>query len=295
MCSAFLFDILSPMCEAWRRGSPLMMELKKYLRILKPDAFPNLLKWTTYPVNAAQKQLYEEFMDNIRSPQGEPLPKAMQHYSVEVISMLDRCTAVAYTGSMKIVPRQLGKIMWFGSAMHAGMLPVFNPDILDFARSVTSNGILEIRGDMWPRDATTGRPLQSTSRAQEIQYGATFKEVSHFHPQVTILATTTSCRCRGGMTILLKSIISHYSNLAASTSRCCREITILATSTSCCCHEITILATSTSCCCREITILATSTSCCCREITILATSTSRCCRQLAISIDYANHHFFFVP
>lgn len=155
-----------------------MTELKKYLRILQPNAFPNALKWTAYPVNSMQKQLYEQFMAKLTSGQGEQFPKGMMHYGVEIISMLDRCTAVGYTGSMKIVPRQLGKTMWFGNALHAGMLPVFNPDIIDFAPSGTSTHLVDIRGDMWPRDETTGRPLQSTSRAHEIQYGAAFKEVS---------------------------------------------------------------------------------------------------------------------
>jgi len=166
------------MCEAWRHGSPLMTELKKYLRILQPDAFPNVLKWTAYPVNSMQKQLYEQFMAKLASADDDKLSKAMLHYGVETMSMLDRCTAVGYTGSMKIVPRQLGKIMWFGSAMHAGMLPVFNPELLDFSPVGTSDHLVDIRGDLWPRDASTGRPLQSTSRAHEIQYGAAFKEVS---------------------------------------------------------------------------------------------------------------------
>jgi hypothetical protein len=156
-----------------------MAVLKKYLRILTPDAFPNVLKWTAYPVNMAQKQLYSQFMALPSTPAAvaDAAIHAGQHYHMELISMFDRCTAVAFTGSMKVIPRKLGMLMWFGSAVHAGLLPCFNPDVVNFEATQNSDELVIINAKHWPRDQSTGRPLQSSSRTHEVEYGVAFKEV----------------------------------------------------------------------------------------------------------------------
>lgn len=170
------------MCESWRRGSPLMGVLKKYMCILTPDAFPNLLKWTAYPVNTAQKELYARFMRQSKPGVGaDAAVHAGRYYHLELMSMFDRCTAVAFTGSMKVIPRELGTIMWFGSAVHGGLLPCFNPDVVDFEATQNSEELMIIEAKQWPRDAMTGRPLQSSARTHELEYGAGFKEVCDFH------------------------------------------------------------------------------------------------------------------
>ena len=122
---SLLLDIIRPLCKVWLGSSVEMHQLKKYLFLFMSEAYLHLLKWTTFPMNAAQELLYRQLVEKTKE-RGETLPKAIWHYWTEVLSMMEHSTAVGYTGSMKIVPRQLGSMMWFGYAVHAGLLPCFN-------------------------------------------------------------------------------------------------------------------------------------------------------------------------
>ena len=157
-----------------------MHELKKHLFLFTPEAYPHLLKWTTFPMNAAQELLYKQLAEKTKA-RGETLPKAVWHYWTEVLSMMERSTAVGYTGSMKIVPRQLGSTMWFGYAVHAGLLPCFNRRIVEFPSSAgedTGNDWLKVHASKWPMERSGQRPLTSSGRMQELEYGEGFLQVS---------------------------------------------------------------------------------------------------------------------
>lgn len=159
-----------------------MLELKKELVIFTPDAFPALLKWTTYPINAAQKLLYNRYLELFPTERyvaksENASRRALQHYYLEILSFCDRCTAVGYTGSAKVLLRQLGTIFWFGSAIQGGLLPCFNPKLLEFSCGEDSREVVKVATRLWPIDTQTKRPLQSSSRSHEIEFGSTFKEV----------------------------------------------------------------------------------------------------------------------
>ena len=168
-----LLDIMCPLCCVWENGSAEMHELKKYLILFIPDAYPNLLKWTTYPINATQKRLYKQLQAIWRSGRApQELPAALIYYWTELLSVMDRCTAVGYTGSMHIIPKQLGTTMWFGIAIHSSLLLCFSSHIVEFLMDDEREGDwLKVHTVKWPLDPTTRHPLQSSGQTHEIEYG----------------------------------------------------------------------------------------------------------------------------
>jgi hypothetical protein len=118
------------MHDSWQKSGSSIRRIKPFLFIFRHNVFPNLLKFTTYPVNVAQKSVYSRLQNLMASSEQKETPQATPYYWTELIALLDRCTAVAYTGSMKVVPKKLGTLFWFGLAIHAGFMPTFNSSII---------------------------------------------------------------------------------------------------------------------------------------------------------------------
>jgi hypothetical protein len=174
------------MHDSWQNSGPSIRRLKPFLFIFRPDVFPNILKYTTYPVNVAQKQLFNHLRTLPTPRHPSENPAAMRYYWTEEIALFDRCTAVAYTGSMKVVPKKLGTIFWFGLAVHAGLMPTFNPAILQVPDEDDDNvsAFLKVIPSQWPVDAKTSRPLQASTRTHQIEYKERFAEVRQFGLQL---------------------------------------------------------------------------------------------------------------
>jgi hypothetical protein len=176
--SSLLLDIIRPLCRMWQLTSPEMHELKKHLYLFADGVYPHLLKWTTYPINAAQRRLYDQLVTKAALPPSEGgLPMAIRHYWTEVLSVMDRCTGAGYTGSMKIILKNLGIALWFGPAIHGGGLPCFNPSVVEFPPGEEAGDWIRVHGAKWPFDHSSQRPLVSSSRTQTIEYGEDFVQV----------------------------------------------------------------------------------------------------------------------
>jgi len=165
------------MHDSWQNGGPSIRRIKPFLFIFRPNIFPNLLKYTTYPVNVAQKRAYQQLQKTMKSAQRAEIPAALPYYWTEIIALLDRCTAVAYTGSMKVVPKKLGTIFWFGLAVHAGLMPCFNSSVIQVPDEDDDNQRLKVIASQWPLDTKTSRPLQASTRTHQIEYKERFVEV----------------------------------------------------------------------------------------------------------------------
>ena len=176
-----LLNIMKPMHDSWQNSGLSIRCLKPFLFIFRPNVFPNALKYTTYPVNVAQKCIYSQLHKIMTSQRRGEIPQAMPYYWTEEIALLDRCTAVAYTGSMKVVPKQLGTMFWFGLAVHAGLMPSFNPLIIQVPDDNNNSQILKVIASQWPVNATTSQPLQVSSRTHQIEYKDRFLEVCFLH------------------------------------------------------------------------------------------------------------------
>jgi hypothetical protein len=180
--SGVLLQVFKPMHDSWQKSGPSIRRIKPFLFIFRHNVFPNLLKFTTYPVNVAQKSVYSRLKNFMASSEQKATPQATPYYWTELIALFDRCTAVAYTGSMKVVPKKLGTLFWFGLAVHAGFMPTFNssiiqvPDDNDNNQSSETDG-MKVLASGWPVDAKTYRPLQASSRTHEIEYKERFLEV----------------------------------------------------------------------------------------------------------------------
>ena len=183
--SGVLLDIFKPMHDSWQKSGPSIRRIKPFLFIFRHTVFPNLLKFTTYPINVAQKSVYSRLKNFMASSDQKATAQATPYYWTELIALFDRCTAVAYTGSMKVVPKKLGTLFWFGLAVHAGFMPTFNSSIIQVPDDSDNNHGSETEGmkviaSGWPVDAKTYRPLQASSRTHEIEYKERFLEVCNF-------------------------------------------------------------------------------------------------------------------
>lgn len=165
------------MHDSWQNSGPSIRRIKPFLFVFQPNIFPQLLKYTTYPVNMAQKCIYDRLHTVMTSSPHDEIPCAMLYYWTEQIALLDQCTAVAYTGSMKVVPKKLGTIFWFGLAVHAGLMPSFNPAIIQVPEEDENSQLLKVITSQWPVDAKTSRALQASSRTHQIEYKDRFTEV----------------------------------------------------------------------------------------------------------------------
>ena len=105
----------------------------------------------------------------------------MPYYWTEAIALLDRCTAVTYTGSMKVMPKQLGTLFWFGLGVHAGLMPVFPPTVIQVPDDDDNSQVFKVIASQWPVNATTSHPLQASSRTHQIEYKEHFLEVCLVH------------------------------------------------------------------------------------------------------------------
>jgi len=158
-----------------------MHRLKKHLVIFQPQAYPSLLKWTTYPVNVAMSMLKDQ-LDKWNAKRRGELPDAIPFCWVEVLSMLERCTAGGYTGSMKLIPKQLGTTLWFGLAAHGGFLPCMNSKVVEFPtdNDAGDKDWIVVHYKNWPLDKITRQPLQSSTRCHELEYSPNFVKVCAF-------------------------------------------------------------------------------------------------------------------
>lgn len=175
-----MMEVIYPIVRAWTLRPKIMQQLRQHICVLKPGIAPNVIKWTTYPVNIALKSLYKQFLyasdSQVRRSEIDPI---VFHIWAQVASMLERATAAGYTGSLKLFPVAIGKIFWIGTAIRTGWLPCLNQSIVKFECNGNDRVDVELSFDAakWPRKAGTNEPLQSTERGQELEYGQSFKHV----------------------------------------------------------------------------------------------------------------------
>jgi hypothetical protein len=185
------------MHKSWERSGTIIRRLRPFLFIFRPRVFPGIIKATTYPVNVAQKRLFSRLKNLMETPDlRKASPPAIPYYWTEVIAIFDRCTAVAYTGSMKVVPKALGTLFWFGVAVHAGLLPCLNPAIVKAPDDETDDQNVKVNPPHWPIDTKTSRPLQGSTRTHEVTFKSRFVEVCPvpFRLNATITGATAPPR-----------------------------------------------------------------------------------------------------
>ena len=86
---------------------------------------------------------------------------------------------------MKVVPKKLSTLFWFGLAVHAGFMVTFNSLIIQVPEDSNNNHGSKTQGmkviaSGWPVDEKTYCPLQASSHTHEIEYKQCFLEVCNF-------------------------------------------------------------------------------------------------------------------
>jgi hypothetical protein len=128
--------------------------------------FPDMLKWTTYPIYMVQNAI-RQMVAKARQKQELPQP----HY-VELASVMERVLAYAHTGNRKVLQKELLEPLFLYWSLLEEGAPMLNSAIIP---AELSGRICRV--DHWPLKSD-GRPAQSSTASLTYHFGATCAEVS---------------------------------------------------------------------------------------------------------------------
>lgn len=175
LSSAIMEKILAPLNRAWG-ATPLLRKVKDSFVLLKPGVYQSLMKASLFPILTVQRMAHER-LSPLLNP-ATPLPpanRALRFYLLELVSIIERLGAFAYTGNARVLPSALGNQLWFGLAVQGGHLPFFNPAVVELSQAGDLG--LHINTASWPTDVRGRSPLTSSERAMELTYGTIFAKV----------------------------------------------------------------------------------------------------------------------
>jgi hypothetical protein len=151
--------------------------------VLTPGVFPNVFLWTTQGLTLMLESAVEHFKQPVLSTQGsrtsdqQSLSYQERFYYLQLIAVLERTLAYAYTGSPRVLHKSSMEPLWILSSLRDNSYPVFNPDIIN---TRVGNSRFALAFEKWPvnRDGYAVLPAE---RAATLTYGATYAEVSRAH------------------------------------------------------------------------------------------------------------------
>jgi hypothetical protein len=150
-----------------------MQELRSHIVILRPSVFPACIKWTIAPIARLLLQVFDRFQKlNMKLE----IELAEAFYLLELLAVLERVLAYAFTGSGKVFLRKLMDPLWITKSVLSGYLPALNPRIVDIYNG-TQNTTYSIHYAQWPT-TITGQPLLASLRTIELTYGIPMRNVS---------------------------------------------------------------------------------------------------------------------
>ncbi|KAH9920756.1 uncharacterized protein B0H18DRAFT_956892 [Fomitopsis serialis] len=79
----------------------IQLPLREHLVVFEPKVFPAVYHWTTFPISSLLVELFEDFSQFLRERNIIPPTQ------IELVALLERCLAYAYTGSGKVLMTSL--------------------------------------------------------------------------------------------------------------------------------------------------------------------------------------------
>jgi hypothetical protein len=132
-----------------------------FMQIPWSQVFPNIYLWTTFGVVSALEKIW-----------GLQKPLVMKkeqisNYTIEIVSMLERTLAMAYTGDARVITQALmGKFGLKQSLLKLGLPSVIR--LVDFKNDI-SHAFVNNPAN-WPLTATH-EPAMASKRVQMLTYG----------------------------------------------------------------------------------------------------------------------------
>jgi hypothetical protein len=132
-----------------------------------------LFSWTTYGVGCLIKALVTRF--HKEREQARKNKDAGAQYSLELIAVAERLLAFGYTGSSRVLVKDLMEPLWTTLALAAHTTPLLNPNIVG-----TTNGsqYIRIQFNHWPLRRRDDMPARASATALELTYSPQLAHVS---------------------------------------------------------------------------------------------------------------------
>jgi hypothetical protein len=137
------------------------------------QAYPAIFDWVTYPVQSMLEAAWSA-SKNPRKPDGLPSP-----YLVEIIALLERTLAYAYTGSAKVLSRALMDPLYTSRSLIQQGFPTINKAIVSMETSrTTQENVVVISQQGWPLASDRKSPAMCSTACQKMYYSSTMSHVS---------------------------------------------------------------------------------------------------------------------
>ncbi|KAH9910611.1 uncharacterized protein B0H18DRAFT_963080 [Fomitopsis serialis] len=142
----------------------IQLPLREHLVVFEPKVFPAVYHWTTFPISCLLVELFEDFSQFLRERNIIPPTQ------IELVALLERCLAYAYTGSGKVLMMSLMDQLLISRGLLWDSLPVFHPHIFHFA--LVESGAVRIKAESWPCRGAEREPIMVSLRAVQLTWGS---------------------------------------------------------------------------------------------------------------------------
>jgi hypothetical protein len=181
MSRSIFNDIILPLARSW--SSPAIRNvIKEHLVILKPDVFPSLYKWVSYPISLLIKSIYEYDITRFKDDGTLPCPLRL-----EFLACLERLLCFCHTGNTAVLATSLMHPLGLSHGVlkdgFPTLFPIFKHPTI---HSGLSNGF-QIDPCYWP--LKDGYPAVASKRAQVLTYS-----LQHYPVRIPLLLPTIMMR-----------------------------------------------------------------------------------------------------
>ncbi|KAI9428293.1 hypothetical protein H4582DRAFT_2178227 [Lactarius indigo] len=162
-----IWNIILPLARVWRQPD-VRKVIKQHIIVLKPNAFPSLYDWVSYPITLLIKSIYD--VERKRICKG----LTPCHMHVELVAALERALCFCHTGNAAVFATGLmGPLGLSKGALKDGF-----PMLQDLFEHPTIKQAMEhglvIAHRKWP--LKNGYPAMASKKAQVLSYS-----MRHFH------------------------------------------------------------------------------------------------------------------
>jgi len=161
----------------------VLEEVKDHLRVFEPNAsfvsshcsfrqisncifglqvLPHIVQWTSYGLCSMLDCLYTRYRSNLKDG------VAPEPYWIEVVGALERALNFCHTGNAKVLTKGVMDPLWLSLSCVLDGMPALSDIVsLRYLPSLT----VDIRRADWPLSKTTGRPLMTSQRVFQLNFG----------------------------------------------------------------------------------------------------------------------------
>jgi len=172
MNSSIYNNIILPLAQSWNQDDILDV-IEEFLIVIKPEAFPAIYDWVSYPITLVIKGIYDTERQRIKNNE---LPCPLR---LEMLASFERLLCYCHTGNTAVFATSLMN----GLGLSRGALKDGFPVLLDTFEHpsilVSKAHGFKIDPKRWP--LKNGFPAIASKKAQILTYSDTHFLVSHIH------------------------------------------------------------------------------------------------------------------